>query len=846
MFFKPMTRRMTAAAASLSFAFAVVIAAGQEDGGPPFTSADASTPSGVDPGAGGAVPEGVTPAGLEPPGTPGGSAMAPGDSSVAGSGPGSAGGRGDSAPGGAGSRPAELEKLRRGGFLSQEELSVLLNVRREAGGPPGMGGGSGPDETTLRSALGSLFDADQKANEQELRGLEAKVGTLREQLRRRAERRDEIVEFRLKQLLLEAQGLGWPTKPVGEGGPMFGGPGGAMPGGTPGIGMPGMPPGGDAIPLGGPIPGLGDAAGAPMGAGRPGGEAAQVPPGAIPPEMFQRYRNEVGRRFTVVATGSVHGPVWGGADRVYTDDSSVAAAAVHTGLLKDGERGAVQVTILPGREAYEGSTANGVESASYGRWGGSYRLDPADRAGAEDEFLTETVRLSDARAEAVADALRTILGTGQGAPQVAADPRTNSVTVRAREAEIEAIKALVEQSDAPRGGGSATGADPAAPGDALGEGLMEEDIEFLDDGSRRSRRSRTTGGLTEELIEFLDDTGRLRRAIHRIPYPPKAPPGDAGRADPASVELLVAEDAPGEGLTEAVVEGTGAKVYLRGPAVVDGSQIRLADDGGGPEAGLVLHFTPAAAETLAAVTTKHRGKSLALRLDGSVVAVFKIHEPFSDRAAVAGLDESQLRRIRRIVLDSAVAGRDGGPAAAPLSGIEGGSPGADPASGGRPASAVDERFSRYRPAAAAGAPATSEASDAPDKTLAARELKKLAGTWVIHSMQVNGEDIPPEKFSAARLVIKPDGTKVFSPGGTTQPTESRLAFVGVDGNAIKLASVQTTKNSSQGARGASIYEWVDDNTIRFCTRVNGEGRPAAFSAEKGSDCALSLYKRVSE
>jgi DNA-binding IclR family transcriptional regulator len=41
--------------------------------------------------------------------------------------------------------------------------------------------------------------------------LEAKVKQLREQLELRRKEQDEIVDFRLKQLLREAQGLGWGT-----------------------------------------------------------------------------------------------------------------------------------------------------------------------------------------------------------------------------------------------------------------------------------------------------------------------------------------------------------------------------------------------------------------------------------------------------------------------------------------------------------------------------------------------------------------------------------------------------------------------------------------------------------
>ena len=73
------------------------------------------------------------------------------------------------------------------------------------------------------------------------------------------------------------------------------------------------------------------------------------------------------------AVGSATGPVWGSG--VYTDDSSIAAAAVHAGLLKPGELGFLRVTVAPGRQSYPASEQNGIKSQTYGPWDGSFRLE---------------------------------------------------------------------------------------------------------------------------------------------------------------------------------------------------------------------------------------------------------------------------------------------------------------------------------------------------------------------------------------------------------------------------------------------------------------------------------------
>ncbi len=90
-----------------------------------------------------------------------------------------------------------------------------------------------------------------------------------------------------------------------------------------------------------------------------------------------RGRNLAALHFNV--TGSVSAGVWG--TGIYTDDSSLAVAAVHAGVLAAGQQGVVKVVIRPGLtstanqvDAYVGSTAHGITSNSYGTYAGSYSV----------------------------------------------------------------------------------------------------------------------------------------------------------------------------------------------------------------------------------------------------------------------------------------------------------------------------------------------------------------------------------------------------------------------------------------------------------------------------------------
>jgi hypothetical protein len=80
----------------------------------------------------------------------------------------------------------------------------------------------------------------------------------------------------------------------------------------------------------------------------------------------------VGNIYVMTLTGTTTGFVYG--TNIYTNDSSLAAAAVHSGTLANGQTGAVYVEILAGQSSYTGTTQNGVTSYSWGSWPSSYQF----------------------------------------------------------------------------------------------------------------------------------------------------------------------------------------------------------------------------------------------------------------------------------------------------------------------------------------------------------------------------------------------------------------------------------------------------------------------------------------
>lgn len=91
-----------------------------------------------------------------------------------------------------------------------------------------------------------------------------------------------------------------------------------------------------------------------------------------PPNMMA-LGDQIGQTFYFRLTGDPVGHVWG--TEVYTGDSTLAAVAVHAGVLKAGETGVVRVTVVQPLKKYTGSAANGVTSASFGPYNSAFRIE---------------------------------------------------------------------------------------------------------------------------------------------------------------------------------------------------------------------------------------------------------------------------------------------------------------------------------------------------------------------------------------------------------------------------------------------------------------------------------------
>jgi hypothetical protein len=85
--------------------------------------------------------------------------------------------------------------------------------------------------------------------------------------------------------------------------------------------------------------------------------------------MQTHFEKVVGVRVTGMVGG---GSVWGSGP--YTNDSNLAAAAVHAGALQAGETAVIKIKVRADAGGYAGSTRNGVTTSNWGAYQGCYEI----------------------------------------------------------------------------------------------------------------------------------------------------------------------------------------------------------------------------------------------------------------------------------------------------------------------------------------------------------------------------------------------------------------------------------------------------------------------------------------
>ena len=92
------------------------------------------------------------------------------------------------------------------------------------------------------------------------------------------------------------------------------------------------------------------------------------------PANLTAYRDKVGQRFTFLVKAKKDGKIWGGKDKIYTDESDLATASYHSDIQNAGNVDKVVVEIVADQGSYPSLTRNGITSSKYGKAKGAFKI----------------------------------------------------------------------------------------------------------------------------------------------------------------------------------------------------------------------------------------------------------------------------------------------------------------------------------------------------------------------------------------------------------------------------------------------------------------------------------------
>ena len=130
------------------------------------------------------------------------------------------------------------------------------------------------------------------------------------------------------------------------------------------------------------------------------------------------------------------------------------------------------------------------------------------------------------------------------------------------------------------------------------------------------------------------------------------------------------------------------------------------------------------------------------------------------------------------------------------------------------------------------------AADAKDEEVK-KELRKLQGTWVLISGELDGKKIPAKHAKKSRITW--NGKEVT----LTTPHQSKTPFKGTVNVDPRKKEMTWVRASGPGAGKTmhAIYEFLSDDQYRVCFAPAGKERPTKFATMPGSGHILHVWKR---
>src|SRR5579883_2909809 len=116
------------------------------------------------------------------------------------------------------------------------------------------------------------------------------------------------------------------------------------------------------------------------------------------------------------------------------------------------------------------------------------------------------------------------------------------------------------------------------------------------------------------------------------------------------------------------------------------------------------------------------------------------------------------------------------------------------------------------------------------------DLDLLQGEWSVASLEMDGQNSPPEMISACRIEVKGDRFRSINMGSVYEGT------ITVDGTAHpKTFDLKFTKGPEKGNINQGIFEIKGDQWT-LCLATRGDARPQKFSSKANTGHALQVLR----
>jgi uncharacterized protein (TIGR03067 family) len=134
-------------------------------------------------------------------------------------------------------------------------------------------------------------------------------------------------------------------------------------------------------------------------------------------------------------------------------------------------------------------------------------------------------------------------------------------------------------------------------------------------------------------------------------------------------------------------------------------------------------------------------------------------------------------------------------------------------------------------------------AEAKDNNVDQQELKRLQGTWVLVSGEMEGKKVVAEAIEASRMTYSGDTITLNTPHQSAQPITSKVKRLDPKKAPREMEWVRSA-GPGAGRTMQAIYEFDGMDTYKICFDPAGKGRPKEFATTSGGCKILHVWKRA--